>query len=94
MTSLLSRLCQLPHPHLHEYLLNPSLPLAPGARSMHSVLRGVLSRARMRTRGVEQLERKVYVCRKTLLGSGEGRAALKLSEEEARVRMEDFVVFR
>jgi len=30
LTSVISRLAQFPHPHLHEYLLNPTIPLAPG----------------------------------------------------------------
>ncbi len=79
MTSLLSRLCQLPHPHLHEYLLNPTLPLTPGARSMHSVLRSVLAKAKQETSTIQQLNRKVYVCRKTLLGSQADRAGVNLT---------------
>ncbi len=85
VTALLSRLCQLPHPHLHEYLLNPTVPLQPGTRTMHSVLRGVLGRAKEATEGVDQLQRKVYVCRKTLLGSEADRAALNLSRKETKV---------
>lgn len=38
MTSVLSRLAAFPHPHLHEYLLDPYLSLAPGCRSLFSVL--------------------------------------------------------
>ncbi len=85
VTALLSRLCQLPHPHLHEYLLNPTLPLSPGARSLHSSLRRVLARATEETAAIEQLQRKVYVCRKTLLGSESDRAALNLSRKETKV---------
>ncbi|NXO59161.1 F16B2 protein, partial [Aramus guarauna] len=35
---VLSRLAAFPHPHLHEYLLDPYLNLAPGCRSLFSVL--------------------------------------------------------
>ncbi|KAJ7426219.1 protein FAM160B2 [Willisornis vidua] len=43
VTSVLSHLAAFPHPHLHEYLLDPYLSLAPGCRSLFSVLvRGVV----------------------------------------------------
>lgn len=35
---MLSRLALFPHPRLHEYLLDPYLPLAPGCRTLFSVL--------------------------------------------------------
>lgn len=35
---MLSLLASFPHPHLHEYLLDPYLSLAPGCRSLFSVL--------------------------------------------------------
>ncbi|NWZ85522.1 F16B2 protein, partial [Poecile atricapillus] len=38
VTSVLSHLAAFPHPHLHEYLLDPYLNLAPGCRSLFSVL--------------------------------------------------------
>lgn len=48
VTSVLSRLAALPHPHLHEYLLDPYLNLAPGCRSLFSVLVRVMSPAVLR----------------------------------------------
>lgn len=38
VTSVLSRLAVFPHPHLHEYLLDPYVSLSPGARSLFSTL--------------------------------------------------------
>uniref|UniRef100_A0A8B9HRJ9 FHF complex subunit HOOK-interacting protein C-terminal domain-containing protein n=1 Tax=Astyanax mexicanus TaxID=7994 RepID=A0A8B9HRJ9_ASTMX len=38
VTSVLSKLSLLPHPHLHEYLLDPYINLAPGCRSLFSVI--------------------------------------------------------
>uniref|UniRef100_A0A3Q2QQR7 FHF complex subunit HOOK interacting protein 2 n=1 Tax=Fundulus heteroclitus TaxID=8078 RepID=A0A3Q2QQR7_FUNHE len=40
VTAVLSKLSLLPHPHLHEYLLDPYINLAPGCRSFvdHSTL--------------------------------------------------------
>lgn len=51
VTSVLSRLAALPHPHLHEYLLDPYLNLAPGCRSLFSVLVRVMSPAGCRGNG-------------------------------------------
>lgn len=45
VTSVLSHLAAFPHPHLHEYLLDPYLNLAPGCRSLFSVLVRVMSPA-------------------------------------------------
>ncbi|NWV37352.1 F16B2 protein, partial [Grantiella picta] len=62
VTSVLSHLAAFPHPHLHEYLLDPYLNLAPGCRSLFSVLVRVMSpaglwghRATPWTRGVTLL---------------------------------------
>jgi hypothetical protein len=38
LTSIISQLAMFPHPFLHEYLLDASIPLVPGARSLYSVL--------------------------------------------------------
>lgn len=38
VTAVLSKLSLLPHPHLHEYLLDPYISLAPGCRSLFSVI--------------------------------------------------------
>lgn len=38
VTAVLSKLSLLPHPHLHEYLLDPYINLAPGCRSLFSVI--------------------------------------------------------
>lgn len=43
VTSVLSHLAAFPHPHLHEYLLDPYLNLALGCRSLFSVLVRVMS---------------------------------------------------
>lgn len=38
VTSVLSRLSLFPHPHIHEYLLDPYVSLASGCRSLFSVI--------------------------------------------------------
>ncbi|XP_067208957.1 FHF complex subunit HOOK interacting protein 2A isoform X2 [Linepithema humile] len=42
ITGLISRLALLPHPYLHEFLLNPLLPLIPGTKSLFSCLQKVV----------------------------------------------------
>lgn len=38
VTSVLSKLSLFPHPHIHEYLLDPYVNLASGCRSLFSVI--------------------------------------------------------
>lgn len=38
VTSVLSKLSLFPHPHIHEYLLDPYINLASGCRSLFSVI--------------------------------------------------------
>lgn len=68
LTSVLSRLAQLPHPHLHEYLLNPTIPLVAGTRSLYTALKEVLTEAVIRTESVSHFPKKMYACRRRLLG--------------------------
>lgn len=42
ITGLISKLALLPHPYLHEFLLNPLIPLAPGNKSLFICLQRVV----------------------------------------------------
>ncbi|XP_072759674.1 FHF complex subunit HOOK interacting protein 2A isoform X2 [Anoplolepis gracilipes] len=42
VTGLISKLALLPHPYLHEFLLNPLLPLIPGTKSLFLCLQKVV----------------------------------------------------
>lgn len=42
VTGLISKLALLPHPYLHEFLLNPLLPLVPGTKSLFLCLQKVV----------------------------------------------------
>ncbi|EFN69290.1 UPF0518 protein FAM160B1 [Camponotus floridanus] len=42
VTGLISRLALLPHPYLHEFMLNPLLPLLPGTKSLFLCLQKVI----------------------------------------------------
>ena len=41
ITVLISKLALLPHPYLHEFLLNPLIPLVPGKKSLFICLQRV-----------------------------------------------------
>ncbi|XP_076831149.1 FHF complex subunit HOOK interacting protein 2A [Brachyhypopomus gauderio] len=68
VTSVLSRLALLPHPHLHEYLLDPYINLAPGCRSLFSVIVRVVGDLMLRIHRVPDFTPKLLLVRKRLLG--------------------------
>ncbi|NXI25075.1 F16B2 protein, partial [Zosterops hypoxanthus] len=68
VTSVLSHLAAFPHPHLHEYLLDPYLNLAPGCRSLFSVLVRVMGELMQRLQRVPQARAKLLLVRRQLLG--------------------------
>ncbi|XP_040827210.1 protein FAM160B2 isoform X2 [Ochotona curzoniae] len=72
VTSLLSRLALFPHPHVHEYLLDPYVNLAPGCRSLFSVLVRVIGDLMQRIQRVPQFPGKLLLVRKQLTGQGPG----------------------
>ncbi|CAH2054187.1 unnamed protein product, partial [Iphiclides podalirius] len=47
LTSIVSKLALMPHPHLHEYLLNPSLPTARKTQTLFKVLQEVARKLTM-----------------------------------------------
>ncbi|XP_066495242.1 FHF complex subunit HOOK-interacting protein 2B isoform X2 [Tiliqua scincoides] len=68
VTSVLSRLALFPHPHLHEYLLDPYLPLAPGCRTLFSVLVRVIGDLMQRTHRLPDFAAHLLLVRKWLMG--------------------------
>ncbi|XP_054854473.1 FHF complex subunit HOOK interacting protein 2B isoform X2 [Eublepharis macularius] len=68
VTSVLSRLALFPHPHLHEYLLDPYLPLAPGCRTLFSMLIRVIGDLMQRIQRVPDFPASLLLVRKRLLG--------------------------
>uniref|UniRef100_A0A8B9CL90 FHF complex subunit HOOK interacting protein 2B n=1 Tax=Anser brachyrhynchus TaxID=132585 RepID=A0A8B9CL90_9AVES len=68
VTSVLSLLAAFPHPHLHEYLLDPYLSLAPGCRSLFSVLVRVIGDLMQRIQRVPNFRAKLLLVRQQLLG--------------------------
>ncbi|NWZ97650.1 F16B2 protein, partial [Nesospiza acunhae] len=68
VTSVLSQLAAFPHAHLHEYLLDPYLSLAPGCRSLFSVLVRVIGELMQRLQRVPHARAKLLLVRRQLLG--------------------------
>uniref|UniRef100_A0A672L7C8 Protein FAM160B1-like n=1 Tax=Sinocyclocheilus grahami TaxID=75366 RepID=A0A672L7C8_SINGR len=68
VTSVLSKLSLLPHAHLHEYLLDPYINLAPGCRSLFSVIVRVVGDLMLRTHRIPEFTPKLLLVRKRLLG--------------------------
>ncbi|XP_066570603.1 FHF complex subunit HOOK-interacting protein 2B [Amia ocellicauda] len=68
VTSVLSRLAVFPHPHLHEYLLDPYITLSPGSRSLFSVLIRVIGDLMQRIQHIPNFSEKLLLVRKQLMG--------------------------
>uniref|UniRef100_A0A673BQV9 FHF complex subunit HOOK-interacting protein C-terminal domain-containing protein n=1 Tax=Sphaeramia orbicularis TaxID=375764 RepID=A0A673BQV9_9TELE len=68
VTAVLSKLSLLPHPHLHEYLLDPYVNLAPGCRSLFSVIVRVVGDLMLRIQRIPDFTPKLLLVRKRLLG--------------------------
>lgn len=92
VTSLVSRLALFAHPNLHEYLLNPLLPLAPGARSLFSSLVRVVEEIQVAVHGMENLKRKLMLTRNALLNDSGDDSALGTESGvlEAIIVLEEF----
>lgn len=68
LTSVLSHMAALPHPHLHEYLLDPYLNLAPGVRSLFSILVRVIGDLMQRIQSIPDFRAQLVLVRRQLMG--------------------------
>ncbi|XP_021378566.1 protein FAM160B1-like isoform X2 [Mizuhopecten yessoensis] len=68
VTLLVSKLAMLPHPHLSEYLLEPSLSVQDGTRTLFSVLTKIASEINVKLGNDPGLSQKLVVARKQLMG--------------------------
>lgn len=82
-TALLSKLAHLPHPYVHEFLLDPLMPLRPGKISLFSVLQQVLKTGSEKASQIEKLERKIISCKRALLGTSDG-IKLAMGDQEIK----------
>ncbi|XP_073412694.1 FHF complex subunit HOOK interacting protein 2A [Dendrobates tinctorius] len=68
VTSVLSKLSLFPHPHIHEFLLDPYVNLAPGCRSLFSVIVRVVGDLMVRIQRIPDFTPKLLLVRRRLLG--------------------------
>ncbi|XP_075714971.1 FHF complex subunit HOOK-interacting protein 2B [Rhinoderma darwinii] len=68
VTSLLTRIALFPHPHIQEYLLNPFINLAPGARTLFSVLVRVVADLAQRSQRISNFQEMLRLVRRQLTG--------------------------
>ncbi|KAI1887217.1 hypothetical protein AGOR_G00203900 [Albula goreensis] len=91
VTSVLSKLALFPHPHLHEYLLDPYINLAPSCRSLFSVIVRVVGDLMLRIHRIPEFTPKLLLVRKRLLGlEPEGTGIDHLTLLEGVIVLEEF----
>uniref|UniRef100_F7CAU0 FHF complex subunit HOOK interacting protein 2B n=1 Tax=Xenopus tropicalis TaxID=8364 RepID=F7CAU0_XENTR len=90
VTSLLSRLALFPHPNLQEYLLNPFITLAPGARSLFSVLVRVVADLAQRSLRVPDLQEMLLLVRRQLLANSANEQLNHVTLCRGAVVLEEF----
>ncbi|KAJ4448990.1 hypothetical protein ANN_00382 [Periplaneta americana] len=90
LTGLVSRLAMLPHPYLHEYLLNPLLPVLSEANSLFSTLQLVSSELVTQIPTMKNYKHLLYGTRQKLLGDGSDVLEEENSLLESVVVLEEF----
>ncbi|GFS07719.1 protein FAM160B1-like [Elysia marginata] len=68
LTALISRVALVPHPNLHEFLLEPFLPTKSGTRTLYSVLSKVANDIKHHQNTDSTFFQKLLMARKQLLG--------------------------
>ncbi|MBN3326519.1 F16B1 protein, partial [Atractosteus spatula] len=91
VTSVLSKLALFPHPHIHEYLLDPYVNLAPCCRSLFSVIVRVVGDLMLRIQRIPDFTPKLLLVRKRLLGlEPEGPSIDHMTLLEGVIVLEEF----
>jgi len=70
LTSLFSTLVQLPHPYIHEFILNPTVSLNPSTLSLYTILRKLVETATVRCASIQHFPKKLQQARRALLHDG------------------------
>lgn len=68
LTAIFSKLAMMPHPYLHEYLLNPSLPTGKNVRTLYKTLQTLTKTFTTKIPKVNQFDIIIDNTRKRLLG--------------------------
>ncbi|XP_064602232.1 FHF complex subunit HOOK interacting protein 2A-like isoform X2 [Liolophura sinensis] len=69
VTSVMSRLCLVPHPNLHEFLLDPFLPVKEGVRTPYLILTKIMSEVKNKTSTDSGIKAKLVQIRQELMGA-------------------------
>jgi len=96
LTAIISKLALLPHPNVHEFLLNPTIPLVEGPppppRTLYGALEAVLAKGKAASDSVPNLQKKILACKRNLLGSPQvvssplsDKPELSLDEKETKL---------
>ncbi|KAG8231233.1 hypothetical protein J437_LFUL005907 [Ladona fulva] len=91
-TALVSRLALLPHPHLHEWLLNPLLKINSGCHTIYLALCNAAHEMEAQVPAIPDFQRKLSNTRKILLGGAEDETIPKLKVGEEEIRMLESVI--
>uniref|UniRef100_A0A8C4Q7Y2 FHF complex subunit HOOK interacting protein 2 n=1 Tax=Eptatretus burgeri TaxID=7764 RepID=A0A8C4Q7Y2_EPTBU len=68
ITSVLSKLALFPHPHLHEFVLDPYVNMASGCRSLFSVIVRVVGDLMVRIQRIPEFNSRLLMVRRRLVG--------------------------
>uniref|UniRef100_A0A1A7XA24 Family with sequence similarity 160, member B2 n=3 Tax=Iconisemion striatum TaxID=60296 RepID=A0A1A7XA24_9TELE len=90
LTAVLSRLSAFNHPLLDEYLLNPYVHLAPGCKSLFSVLIRVMAEVMQRIQQVSNLSEQLLDTRRHLLGVSQHTGLEHLTLLKGLIILEEF----
>ncbi|CAG2105053.1 unnamed protein product [Medioppia subpectinata] len=74
VTSLISRLALFPNLYINEYLLDPTIPLVRGTRSLFSILHKLVDELQISVQGLNGLRDRLQITRKALLGEADKEA--------------------
>uniref|UniRef100_A0A3P9M7S3 FHF complex subunit HOOK-interacting protein C-terminal domain-containing protein n=1 Tax=Oryzias latipes TaxID=8090 RepID=A0A3P9M7S3_ORYLA len=90
LTAVLSRLSAYSHPLLHEYLLDPYIPLSPCSRSLFSVLIRVMGEMMQRIQKIPDLPDRLLNTRRDLLGMSHNNGQEHLTLLKGIIVLEEF----
>ncbi|XP_052772492.1 FHF complex subunit HOOK interacting protein 2A-like isoform X2 [Mya arenaria] len=88
LTSVISRLALVPHPCLHEFLLDPFLSMQPGTRNLYTVFLKISNEIKAQFSSEPNLGMHLVRVRKKLMGTGS-----TLQKVDSESRLEAIIVF-
>uniref|UniRef100_A0ABM0M470 Protein FAM160B1-like n=1 Tax=Saccoglossus kowalevskii TaxID=10224 RepID=A0ABM0M470_SACKO len=90
LTSVMAKLAQFPHPHTHEFMLDPYLRLEPGCRSLYTVLCRLVSDLKSRVKAMPHFQIQCIQVRKQLTEMTEEESSSYIELMEGVIVLEEF----